>query len=101
MTDSGGVQEEAPSLGKPVLIMRDNTERTEGMDAGVAVLTGTDAVSIVHHATQLIQNQDTYAQMSTAINPYGKGDTSEHVYSLMKAVLDLPTIDSKKSIHLP
>lgn len=73
LTDSGGVQEEAPSLGKPVLVMRDTTERPEGVAAGTAVLTGPNAPSIVEHASRLLTDEATYRSMATARNPYGDG----------------------------
>lgn len=73
LTDSGGVQEEAPSLGKPVLVMRDTTERPEGVEAGTAVLTGPKAAAIVAHATRLLTDEAAYRAMATARNPYGDG----------------------------
>ena len=71
ITDSGGIQEEAPSLGKPVLVMRDVTERQEAVDAGTVRLVGTDTAKIVAEATILLDNPDAYASMSRAHNPYG------------------------------
>jgi UDP-N-acetylglucosamine 2-epimerase (non-hydrolysing) len=79
LTDSGGVQEEAPSLGKPVLVMRDTTERPEGVTAGTALLTGPDAAHIIAHATRLLTDGDAYAQMATAQNPYGDGRAAERI----------------------
>lgn len=73
LTDSGGVQEEAPSLGKPVLVMRDTTERPEGVEAGTARLTGPHAGAIVEHATRLLTDAAAYQAMATAKNPYGDG----------------------------
>jgi len=73
ITDSGGVQEEAPSLGKPVLVMRDTTERPEALEAGTVKLVGTDKELIVKEATALLNNKDAYEQMSKAHNPYGDG----------------------------
>ena len=73
LTDSGGVQEEAPSLGKPVLVMRDTTERPEGVDAGTAILTGPNAKAIAHHAARLLTDETVYRAMATARNPYGDG----------------------------
>jgi len=73
LTDSGGVQEEAPSLGKPVLVMRDTTERPEGVDAGTAILTGPNAKAIAHHAARLLTDEAVYRAMATARNPYGDG----------------------------
>jgi UDP-N-acetylglucosamine 2-epimerase (non-hydrolysing) len=79
MTDSGGVQEEAPSLGKPVLVMRDNTERPEGVAAGTALLTGPNAPAIVEHATWLLTDKAAYRSMATARNPYGDGHAAERI----------------------
>lgn len=73
MTDSGGLQEEAPSLGKPVIILRKKTERPEGVKAGVAVLAGTNADSILAHARKLMNDEDAYLAMAQAKNPYGDG----------------------------
>lgn len=73
LTDSGGVQEEAPALGKPVLVMRDTTERPEGVLAGTALLTGPNAGPIVDHATRLLTDPAAYRAMATAKNPYGDG----------------------------
>ena len=79
LTDSGGVQEEAPSLGKPVLVMRDNTERPEGVTAGTALLTGTNACAIIEHVTRLLTDQTAYRAMATAKNPYGDGYAAERI----------------------
>ena len=79
LTDSGGVQEEAPSLGKPVLVMRDTTERPEGVAAGTAILTGPNAPSIVEHATRLLTDEAAYRSMATAKNPYGDGHAAERI----------------------
>jgi UDP-N-acetylglucosamine 2-epimerase (non-hydrolysing) len=73
LTDSGGVQEEAPSLGKPVLVMRENTERPEAVSAGTVKLIGTDEERIVCEVSRLIDDASAYAAMSTAVNPYGDG----------------------------
>jgi UDP-N-acetylglucosamine 2-epimerase (non-hydrolysing) len=79
LTDSGGVQEEAPSLGKPVLVMRDTTERPEGVAAGTAILTGPNAPAIVEHAARLLTDEAAYRSMITAKNPYGDGHAAERV----------------------
>jgi hypothetical protein len=79
LTDSGGVQEEAPSLGKPVLVMRDTTERPEGVAAGTALLTGAKAPAIVEHATRLLTDEVAYRSMATARNPYGDGHAAERI----------------------
>jgi len=73
LTDSGGVQEEAPSLGKPVLVMRDTTERPEGVEAGTAILTGPNAEAIIGHASRLLSDPNAYEAMARARNPYGDG----------------------------
>ena len=79
MTDSGGIQEEAPSLGKPVLVLRDTTERPEGIDAGTLKLTGTDEQVIYEETMRLLTDQDAYAAMSKASNPYGDGLASRRI----------------------
>jgi len=79
LTDSGGVQEEAPSLGKAVLVMRDTTERPEGVAAGTALLTGTNAQAIVKHVMRLLTDEAAYRSMSTARNPYGDGYAAERI----------------------
>jgi len=79
LTDSGGIQEEAPSLGKPVLVMRDSTERPEGVAAGTALLTGTNAQAIVWHVTRLLTDRAAYRAMATATNPYGDGHAAERI----------------------
>ena len=79
MTDSGGVQEEAPSLGKPVLVLRDTTERPEGVRAGTLKLVGTDPVRVKEAMTALLTDGDLYRQMSQAPNPYGDGRASERI----------------------
>jgi UDP-N-acetylglucosamine 2-epimerase (non-hydrolysing) len=79
LTDSGGVQEEAPSLGKPVLVMRDTTERPEAVDAGTVRLVGTDADLIVREVSSLLDDQKAYEAMSRAHNPYGDGLSSSRI----------------------
>jgi len=79
LTDSGGVQEEAPSFGKPVLVMRDTTERPEGLAVGTAILTGTNAQAIVGHATRLLTDDAAYRRMAAAKNPYGDGYAAERI----------------------
>ena len=79
ITDSGGVQEEAPSLGKPVLVMRDTTERPEAVDAGTVILVGTNTEKIVLEATQLLNDKEKYNQMSALHNPYGDGKACERI----------------------
>lgn len=77
ITDSGGVQEEAPALGKPVLVMRDTTERPEAVEAGTVKLVGTDPARILSEANQLLDDEDYYSSMSFAHNPYGDGNASQ------------------------
>lgn len=84
VTDSGGVQEEAPSLGKPVLVMRDTTERPEAVDAGTVKLVGTDMDRIVAEAEQLLDNQVAYDTMSRAHNPYGDGQASQRIVDAIR-----------------
>lgn len=79
MSDSGGVQEEAPSLGKPVLVLRDTTERIEGVEAGTLKLVGTDEDSIYREAKLLLTNHEEYEKMSNALNPYGDGFASKRI----------------------
>ena len=86
LTDSGGIQEEAPSLGKPVLVMRDNTERPEALDAGTVKLVGTDYDKIVNEVSQLLENEDSYNTMSKAVNPYGDGSACERIVEFLKGV---------------
>ncbi len=76
LTDSGGIQEEAPGLGKPVLVMRDTTERPEALEAGTVKLVGTDKFKIIREVSLLISNQDAYVKMSKAGNPYGDGEAA-------------------------
>jgi UDP-N-acetylglucosamine 2-epimerase (non-hydrolysing) len=83
LTDSGGVQEEAPSLGKPVLVMRDTTERPEGVVAGTARLVGTDCDRIVAETFLLLDDHDHYLGMSRAHNPFGDGHASERIVKVM------------------
>ena len=86
ITDSGGVQEEAPSLGKPVLVMRDTTERPEAVKAGTVKLVGTNKESIVKEAQKLLDNKDEYDKMSKAHNPYGDGKACEKIVKFLKEV---------------
>lgn len=79
MSDSGGVQEEAPSLGKPVLVLRDTTERPEGIDAGTLKLVGTETDDVYNAAKELLTNKDVYMAMSQAKNPYGDGFASKYI----------------------
>ncbi len=83
LTDSGGIQEEAPSLGKPVLVMRETTERPEGVRAGVARLVGTDVDAIAGAASELLNDSATYARMSSPMNPYGDGHAAERIATIV------------------
>ena len=86
LTDSGGIQEEAPGLGKPVLVMRDTTERPEALDAGTVKLVGTDYQKIFNHVSLLLEDEDAYALMSKAVNPYGDGKASERIVTKLKHI---------------
>ena len=79
LTDSGGIQEEAPSLGKPVLVLRDTTERPEGIQAGTLKLAGTDENTIYKLTKNLLENKEEYLKMSKASNPYGDGHASKRI----------------------
>lgn len=84
LTDSGGIQEEAPSLGKPVLVMRDNTERPEALEAGTVKLVGTDYDKIINEVSELLENEESYNKMSKAVNPYGDGSACKRIVDFMK-----------------
>lgn len=86
LTDSGGIQEEAPGLGKPVLVMRDTTERPEAVEAGTVKLVGTDFDCIVNNVTELLENERVYGQMAKALNPYGDGKTSVRIVDIILKV---------------
>ncbi|NLW50988.1 MAG: UDP-N-acetylglucosamine 2-epimerase (non-hydrolyzing) [Candidatus Brocadiaceae bacterium] len=79
LTDSGGLQEEAPTLGKPVVVMREKTERSEGVAAGTAVLVGTDEALIIETVSRLLAEDDAYTAMARAVNPYGDGQASDRI----------------------
>ena len=84
MTDSGGLQEEAPHLGKPVLVLREVTERPEAVDAGTVKLVGTNKHVIINEANELIRNKDYYESMSKSINPYGDGLASQRIVKIIE-----------------
>jgi UDP-N-acetylglucosamine 2-epimerase (non-hydrolysing) len=84
LTDSGGIQEEAPSFGKPVLVMRDTTERPEGIEAGVAKLVGTDTRKIVNETYKLLNDIKAYERMANAVNPYGDGKASKRIAKIIE-----------------
>lgn len=85
LTDSGGIQEEAPALGKPVLVMRDVTERPEGVAAGTAKLVGTDAEKIINKVSELLTDSSAYEKMAKAVNPYGDGLASQRIRDALLA----------------
>lgn len=87
LTDSGGIQEEAPALGKPVLVMRDNTERPEALAAGTIKLVGTKVNAIVENVSRLIEDQEAYRQMARAENPYGDGTSSAQIKAAIEEFL--------------
>jgi UDP-N-acetylglucosamine 2-epimerase (non-hydrolysing) len=83
LTDSGGIQEEAPSLGVPVLVLRKTTERPEAAEAGLARIIGTDPGAVVEHVEELLEDEQTYSAMATAVNPYGDGLASERIVEVL------------------
>jgi UDP-N-acetylglucosamine 2-epimerase (non-hydrolysing) len=87
LTDSGGIQEEAPSLGKPVLVMRDTTERPEAVQAGTVELVGTDEQRIVERTTRLLDDPEAYRAMANAVNPYGDGKAAQRSVAAIEALL--------------
>lgn len=87
LTDSGGIQEEAPGLGKPVLVMRDTTERPEALDAGTVKLVGTDYDRIVNEVSRLLDDNAYYNRMSQAINPYGDGTASQRIVQTIEKAI--------------
>ena len=88
LTDSGGIQEEAPSLGKPVLVMRDVTERPEGIEAGTAKLVGTNKDNIVANTLKLLNDLDIYKKMNVIKNPYGDGKASKYIFSIINKLIE-------------
>lgn len=84
LTDSGGIQEEAPSLGKPVLVMRDTTERPEGIEAGTLKLVGTNEETIYREFTRLLDDKTAYEAMAHAVNPYGDGKASIRIADIIE-----------------
>lgn len=87
LTDSGGIQEEAPSLGKPVLVLRDNTERPEAVDAGTVKLIGTNAQRIIDEVSKLLDDTVTYRTMANAVNPYGDGHSAARIVGIISDLL--------------
>ena len=98
LTDSGGVQEEAPSLGKPVLVMRDNTERPEAVVAGTVKLVGTNRKLIVAEATNLLEQEAAYNSMANAVNPYGDGRASARAVA---AIAELTSVGDRVAEFQP
>ena len=86
-TDSGGIQEEAPSLGKPVLVMRDTTERPEAIKAGTVKLVGTNKDKIIKEVEKLLNDKNEYDKMSKANNPYGDGKASQKICDFLRKVI--------------
>ena len=95
LTDSGGIQEECPSYGKPVLVLRDTTERPEGVSAGTLKLTGTNETVIYSSFTELLENKQLYESMAHACNPYGDGDASERIADILETGRYTPWIPTK------
>ena len=93
LTDSGGVQEEAPSLGKPVLVMRDTTERPEAVAMGTVKLVGTDVTAIVKNVTTLLSDEAAYSAMANAVNPYGDGNATGRILTACARYWDGKTIE--------
>ena len=93
LTDSGGVQEEAPGLGKPVLVMRDTTERPEGVNAGTVRLVGADRKMIVDGVSELLTDTDAYRRVAQANNPYGDGHASERIIAAIASYFKLDEKD--------
>jgi UDP-N-acetylglucosamine 2-epimerase (non-hydrolysing) len=90
LTDSGGVQEEAPALGKPVLVMRSESERPEAIAAGVAKLVGHDPATIVRESSRLLQEPEAYRRMARGTSPYGDGQASQRIASIVGQILAVP-----------
>ena len=90
LTDSGGIQEEAPSLGKPVLVMRDTTERPEALASGTVHLVGTDYDKIVNEVSTLLDDEKAYEKMSKAVNPYGDGKACSRIVAILNGENPVP-----------
>ena len=86
LTDSGGIQEEGPALGKPVLVLRDTTERPEGVRAGTVRLIGTDRDRIVHETSELLQDPVAYSRMAGSVNPYGDGKACGRILEVLESL---------------
>jgi len=90
LTDSGGIQEEGPAVGKPVLVLREETERPEGVEAGVARVVGTDSSAIVEEAERLLRDPEAYRRMACTVNPYGDGHAAERIVQIIRERLHQP-----------
>jgi UDP-N-acetylglucosamine 2-epimerase (non-hydrolysing) len=90
LTDSGGIQEEAPALGKPVLVLREVTERPEAVEAGTVQVIGTDPQKIVNKVTQLLKDSREYDRMACAVNPYGDGHAARRIVAALMGEKILP-----------
>jgi UDP-N-acetylglucosamine 2-epimerase (non-hydrolysing) len=90
LTDSGGLQEEAPSFGKPVLVLRDRTERVEGVSLGIAKLIGTNATRIVSEVSTLLQNREAYDRLTPESNPYGDGAAADRIVECLARFVATP-----------
>jgi UDP-N-acetylglucosamine 2-epimerase (non-hydrolysing) len=101
LTDSGGLQEEAPGLGKPVLVLRDTTERPEAIEAGTARLVGTDKADITTHALELLTDSAAYEAMARAVNPFGDGRASQNILAIVKAYFAHKEAKCRDSQELP
>jgi UDP-N-acetylglucosamine 2-epimerase (non-hydrolysing) len=101
LTDSGGIQEEAPSLGKPVLVMRDTTERPEAVDAGTVRLVGADARRITDTVSVLLAGEEDYQAMSRSRNPFGDGHASERIVDALTSAFGLRVVEASQSAVLP
>jgi UDP-N-acetylglucosamine 2-epimerase (non-hydrolysing) len=89
LTDSGGIQEEAPALGKPVLVLRETTERPEAIQAGTVKLVGTNQNEIVREANLLLRDHNEYQKMANAVNPYGDGKAAERILQALRRYLGI------------
>jgi UDP-N-acetylglucosamine 2-epimerase (non-hydrolysing) len=99
LTDSGGVQEEAPSFGVPVLVLRTTTERPEGVHAGTARLVGTDYGAIVRAARELLEDPEAYAKMAKAVSPYGDGRAAARIRAILLRRLGVDSPDERMWRH--
>jgi UDP-N-acetylglucosamine 2-epimerase (non-hydrolysing) len=101
LTDSGGLQEEGPSLGKPVLVLRQTTERPEGVAAGTVALVGTETADIIEGVVQLLEDEEKYRRMATAVNPYGDGTAARRIVHRLGKEEKLWTVRSESALFCP